>query len=421
MQSLEMAEKPGHKYKEDLAADGSFAGVEYEEQDNDEQEPFDPEKISIDPKVISMDAVIRRLLQGTIRLAPAFQRNEVWNVERKSQLIESMMLKIPLPMFYVAADEKGNWDVVDGLIRLTTIEEFILGRKFLETNDERYRGKGLALQNLEFWGNKYNGNTFSDLPESMVNRILETEFQFTIINPGTPEEVKRNIFKRINTGGMPLTPQEIRHALYQGKSSSLLKELVETEEFEEATSRSVKDSRMAGRELVLRFLAFSVRDYTQYPKNSDMDAFLSDTMRLINLFPALPQKGLSIIFPNPEFPNLRFRETEDLRGRFAKGMVRARKLFGRHTFRKSYGTTNRSPINKTLFEVWGNLLADLDDLEYRKLYENQNSFLSEYDGLLDSQEIANLISRYSWKYSAVLDRYEKFSELLYKHCGISKC
>ncbi|QTA81066.1 DUF262 [Desulfonema limicola] len=399
------------KYSEDLAADGSFAGVESDDYGHDEQEPFDPEKISIEPKVVAMDAVIRRLIQGSIRLAPAFQRNEVWDIERKSQLIESMMLKIPVPMFYVAANEKGNWDVVDGLQRLTTIKDFVIGREYFKTKNEELRGKGFKLNCLEFW-NKFNDHTFSELPEHIVNRILETQFQFTIINPGTPEEVKRNVFKRINTGGMPLTAQEIRHALYQGKSSELLAELVESSEYKKATSKSVKDSRMAGRELILRFLAFSIRDYTQYPKNSDMDAFLSDTMRVINLMPDLPEKELSKIFHTPGMLKLKFTKIDELRDRFTKAMIRAHKLFDTHTFRKSYGTKNRSPINKTLFEVWGNLLADLDDEQFDRLLSQADAFLNQYNPMLDNQDIANMISKHSWKYSGVKDRYEKFSKIL---------
>ncbi len=403
------------KYSEDLAADGSLAGVESDDYGIDEQEPFDPEKISIEPKVTSMDAVIRRLIQGTIRLAPAFQRNEVWDDERKSQLIESMMLRIPIPMFYVSADEKGNWDVVDGLQRLTTIKQFVLGNEYFETKDEQLRGKGLKLKDLEFWGDKFDGVTFSELPEPMVNRILETQFQFTIINPGTPEEVKRNVFKRINTGGMPLTSQEIRHALYQGKSSELLAELVESPDYKDATAKSVKDSRMAGRELILRFLAFSLRDYTQYPKNSDMDAFLSDTMRIINLMPDLPEKELSKIFQNTDTLKLRFNTVDELKDRFSISMIRAHQLFGIHTFRKSYGNKNRTPINKTLFEVWGNLLAELNDGKFSTLLSNSNAFLNEYNPMLDAQDTANMISRHSWKYSGVKDRYEKFSEILQKY------
>ena len=113
--------------KEELADDYTPAGVEAEIEEREKEEPFDPEEISIDPKVVPMETLLRRLRQGSVRLAPPFQRKEIWDMERKSQLIESLMLKIPLPMYYVAADEKGNWDVVDGLQRITTIKEFILG------------------------------------------------------------------------------------------------------------------------------------------------------------------------------------------------------------------------------------------------------------------------------------------------------
>ncbi len=400
--------------RQDLTATGNLAGVEAEPEEPEPEEPFDPEQISIEAKVVPMETLIRRLLQGSMRLAPAFQRKEVWDLERKSRLIESMMLKIPLPMFYVAADEKGNWDVVDGLQRLTTIKEFVLGNKFIETQNNSFRGKGLRLNRLEFWGEKYNGLTFAELPELQINRILETEFRFTVINPGTPEEVKRNIFKRINTGGMPLTSQEIRHALYQGKSSRLLEELAESEPFQKATGRSVDDSRMAARELVLRFLAFSIRNYEHYPKTSDMDAFLSDTMRIINIMPELPKVKLAKIFKDSPAPPFQFTEIDKLKKHFVKAMNNSYQIFGSHTFRKSYGNHRRSPINKTLFEVWGNLLADMDNDQFTLLLGNKDAFFNEYQKDLDDPNFINIISRDSWKYSGVVARYRDLKSMLDK-------
>jgi len=401
--------------KQDLAADGRPAGVEDAQEEMEAQEPFDPEKISIEPKVVLMDTLIRRLQQGSIRLAPAFQRKEIWDSERKSQLIESLMLKIPIPMFYVAANEKGHWDVVDGLQRLTTIKEFILGKEYMETRDEKHQGQCFRLQSLEFWGDKYNDFIFNELPDFLKNRILETEFRFTIINPRTPEEVKRNIFKRINTGGMPLTAQEIRHALYQGKSTELLSKLVETTAFKEATAESVDDSRMAARELILRFLAFSIRSYKNYPKSSNMDIFISDTMRLINIMPELPKRELNKIFKNSPAPPIRFNDIEILKQRFIKGMKRAYKLFQHHTFRKSFGKKRRSPINKTLFEVWGNLLADLDDERFECLMSNKNHFSHEYHNLLGEQNFVNSISRNSLNHSEVQSRYDRLTKIVDKY------
>jgi hypothetical protein len=401
--------------KQDLTADGSPAGVEAEQEEREKQEPFDPEQISIEPKVVAMDTLIRRLQKGSIHLAPAFQRKEIWDLERKSQLIESLMLKIPLPMFYVAADEKGHWDVVDGLQRLTTIKEFILGNKYMETRDEKLQGIGFRLQSLEFWGEKYDKSTFNELPDFLVNRILETEFRFTIINPGTPEEVKRNIFKRINTGGMPLTSQEIRHALYQGQSTELLAELVETNVFKKATDKSVDDSRMSARELVLRFLAFSVRSYHNYPKTSDMDTFISDTMRLINLMPELPKRELDKIFKNSSIPLIRFNDINILKQRFIKGMERAYEFFHPHTFRKSSGESRRSPINKTLFEVWGNLLADLNTDRFERLRKNKTEFIRAYHNLLRTSSFVNSISRNSLKCSEVQSRYKRLKKIVDKY------
>ncbi|KAA6311400.1 hypothetical protein EZS27_037462, partial [termite gut metagenome] len=231
----------------------SIDGVE---EESEEFRPYDTGKISIDTRKISMDACLRRLEQGTIILAPDFQRNEVWGEDKKSRLIESLMLKIPIPMFYVSADEKGVYSVVDGLQRLSTIRDFVLGRDYLKTKDQAKKGVGLKLQQLEFWGDEYNGYNFNMLPIDMQNRISETEFTFTVINPGTPEEVKRNIFKRINTGGEPLTAQEIRNALYTGPATKFLNSLSKSDEFRESTDESIKTGRMMDKELILRSLAF---------------------------------------------------------------------------------------------------------------------------------------------------------------------
>ena len=79
-------------------------GIEDELESEKLEDPFNPDQISIEPKVISMDSCLRRLTQGSIKLNPDFQRNEIWTLEKKSQLIESFLLRIPIPMYYVSAD-----------------------------------------------------------------------------------------------------------------------------------------------------------------------------------------------------------------------------------------------------------------------------------------------------------------------------
>ena len=367
--------------REELSESGGFAGVEADYAD-ELIEPFDPDLISITQRVVPMDTLLRRLKQGSIRLSPNFQRKEVWDNGRRSRLIESIILRIPLPMFYVSEDVDGRWDVVDGLQRLSTIRNFILG-------DEKK--EKLRLENLEFLGGRLSGKTFDDIDtdnpayQRMINTILETEMRFTLINPGTPEEVKRNIFKRLNTGGMPLSSQEIRHALYQGQVTDLLATLAESGVFRAATGNSINDSRMVARELVLYFLAFAVFPHSVYKGN--MDKWLSNAMRVINLMPNLEQSKLLKIFGSQEdIPDIQVRTIEELTNRFELAMTRGLALFEKHAFRKSLLDERRAPVNKALFETWGNILSCLSQEDFQFLFNNKEKLMRTYNILLNGDE-----------------------------------
>ena len=402
---------------EEVGDDGKPVGVEAETNTNS-IEPFDPDSISIEPKVVAMDLLLRRLRQGSIKLAPNFQRRFVWDEVRCSQLIESLMLRIPLPMFYVAANEDGSWDVVDGLQRLTTIRDFLLGGE-LDKNGEKTvpDAKAFALTNLEFWGGRFNNKTFAAIEKNrdharIVNNIMETEMRFTVINPGTPEEVKRNIFKRINTGGMPLTAQEIRHALYQGQASELLMELAGSRKFLAATDSSIKDSRMAARELILRFLAFFIHGQKQYTDN--MDAFLSNTMRLINHSPNISQEVVANIFINHSNISFRSFSIEMLSRRFDLAMERSKIFFKSYAFRKSTPGSARTPINKALFESWAYIFAEMSVEEFDALLDKQVLFYKDYIQLLKDDDFDRAISRDSSSVASSNTRYKKLHDLINK-------
>lgn len=376
------------KIEEELASEGVFSGVEKDQTDHISlNEPFDPRSISMDSKTISLEAFLRRIRNNTITLSPDFQRNAVWNLERKSLLIESMMLKIPLPMFYVAENRDGTWEVVDGLQRLTAIKEFILGSE----GD----GKGYKLKNLEFWGKYYDGKTFHDLEHmsdaSMtVNNIVETELSFTIIKPDTPEKVKRNIFKRINTGGMPLSDQEIRHALYQGVATDLLSSIVKGNSYQKVLGNVINDERMVGRELVLRFLAFHIQGIEDY--KGDMDNYLSTTMEYINK---------DTISANSLYDN------------FKKSIIRCHKIFGKHVFRKSVGLERKTPVNKSLFDVLMCSIGKLNDNDFYNLLKNKHSLVEGYSKLMQQDDaFGNSISRHSSSVSGVKYRYKIINDLI---------
>lgn len=159
--------------------------------------PFDPAKLSIATKTTTVHLVVSRLARREIDLNPDFQRNAgTWNRTTRSRLIESLLLRIPLPVFHVVADNNGHWHVVDGLQRLCSIKSFVLD-------------KTLKLHGLEYF-TQFERFSYDDLPRRMQRRINETELAFHVVDTRTPETVMFNVFKRLNTGGKPLTPQEIR-------------------------------------------------------------------------------------------------------------------------------------------------------------------------------------------------------------------
>ena len=164
------------------------------------------------------------------------------------------------------ATDEDKLLVVDGQQRLTVLKRFMLD-------------KTLRLEGLEFL--ELKDKSFDELPRKMQRRIEETQVTVFLIEKGTPRGVKFNIFKRINTGGMQMSPQEIRHAMNEGPALDFLKSLAESPEFLKATNNSVRAERMADRECVLRFCAFATTDINKY-SSKDLDPFLNEKMGEIN-------------------------------------------------------------------------------------------------------------------------------------------
>lgn len=376
-----MNENMTESIEEELDSAGHASGVERErDEDTEILSPFDPKDIDVVTKNPTVDSLIKRLEYKEIDLNPDFQRKAgIWSKRHKSRLIESLLLNIPLPVFYVASDAEGSWIVVDGLQRLTALDQFIRQQTF-------------ALEGLEFL-DRFNGQRFDDLPRPMQRRILETEPVFHIIQPGSPKDVTRNIFKRINTGGMSLSAQEIRNALYQGAVTRFLKELAAGKAFLKATGGSIKDDRMADRECVLRYLAFSIRGVAEY-RVSDLDGFLSGTMEQLNKTDEQTFVGY--------------------RAGFEQAMERAFRIFGEFAFRKRrrFGY-RRFPINKALFETWSVALGDLDDEQAERLIGRKEAVKEAFIDLLESdQDFSAAISIRASEVANVRIRFTRIHELI---------
>lgn len=316
----------GDLVKESKRYEDCLLGVETEDKEEDfEDSPYAPSDIRISQRMISIYQVHHWIENGTLLLSPDFQRNMVWDIQRQSLLIESLMLGIPIAAFYFQEDYEGNKLVIDGLQRLSTINLYM--------RDE------FQLKGLQYLKN-YNGSRYSQLPKKYRLRIEETQLAVNILDSTCNELVKFDVFRRVNTGGVPLNSQEIRNIMATAETRSLLNEMSRSEEFIEATRGKVKDIRMDAQELCLRFIAFYTRyDFTTGSFNSmnALSKMLDQTILDLNKI----KKGQHELFLDA----------------FKKSMGRCRRLLGDTAFSKE---SVNYIINKPLFTSWSVVMANFE-------------------------------------------------------------
>jgi hypothetical protein len=265
----------------------------------------------------------RKEVSGTLKIDPDFQRENNWSEKQRSELIESILMGIPIPIIYLFEDEKGLKQVVDGRQRLSCIFDYL--------------NNTFKLNNLNILKNE-NNKKFNQLSPLLQGKIEDYQFLAYTIQHPTHEKVKFDIFDRVNRGGTRLNNQEMRNALYSGLATKLLKELVISESFLNATQNSVSTKRMKDRYIVLRFLGF----FLYYEKKidieykSDMDEFLADVMKFIN---GLDDKKISF-----------------LKEKFELSMKNCFLVLGNDAFRFASEGKKR-PINMGLFECLGYMLS----------------------------------------------------------------
>lgn len=319
------------------------AGIEVTDETLDgplEPFPYDPEFIRVDTKPFNISLVYDMIKDGDINLSPDFQRQFVWtDIGARSRLIESIMLRIPLPVFYLAQDHEGRLQVVDGLQRLTVIKQFL--------------DNELRLRDLEYLKDE-EGKVFRhDDPSRCIDqrfrkRIMQTQIMMNIIDPQTPADVKFDIFKRINQGGRPLNAQEIRNCMSSPETRHLLHSLSRSPDFLDATCSSVGTVRMQDQEIALRFAAFRLADLErQAPYPGNMERFLDQTIETLNRD---------------------FRLFDQLVPAFERGMRNSVHLFGAFAFRKCSPRdlvpgARRRLVNNSLFTTWSVVLAERNEEE----------------------------------------------------------
>lgn len=284
---------------------------------------------------------IKRLVEDRKELIidPDFQRGNVWAKKQGAELVESILMGIPIPVMYLFEMRDGKKQVVDGRQRISAILDFL--------NDK------LVLKDLKILP-EYNDCKFSDLDAKMQGIFEDSQMYFYIIQPPTPERVKYDIFDRVNRGGTRLTNQEMRNALYRGKSTRLISELSKTEEFLRATGHGISPKRKKDNYVILRTISF----YLLYRKadvvlkqngeaieyKSDIDDFLAKMMIFIN------EKASDELIA-------------DCRTMFLRAMNNSYRIMGEDAYRfaayeDESGKSRKRPINMPLFEMLAYIFSD---------------------------------------------------------------
>jgi len=339
--------------------------------------PYDPTQADIDIRDESQTVfeLLRKYDNGKLITDPDFQRNVIWDLQKQSQFIESVILNFPLPPFYLNQTKDGKLIIVDGLQRTTALHEFV---------NDKFHLIGLqALTNL-------NGHNFSELKKisgDYETRIEDKKLYIYLIKPSVPGKVVYDIFNRINTAGTKLERQEVRNCIFSGKSTKLLKELSEKEYFKKAIDNGVSPKRMKDREVILRYLAFKLFDYeTDY--QGDLSDFVEKAMKKINLMDD--------------------DEKELLKKDFERVMNLTFEFFGNKNFRLPSGE-NRGKINIAIFEsVCYFFSAKTDDF----LQTHKNSIQNNFTKLLETTEYVEAIRYSTSSKSKVITRFKLAQDIL---------
>lgn len=323
-----------------------ITGIEEVSEDKDfesDPKPYDPELIRVETKAMSIKYIYEMMSndEKDLDLSPDFQRNVVWTeIKQKSRMIESILLRIPLPVFYFSQDDEGKLHVVDGVQRLSVIKDYLENRfklknlEYLKDCEKKYYG-----------GDKEKFDKNDVLDPKYVRRINQTQLYCNIIDPTTPVNVKFEIFKRINTGGTPLNHQEIRNCAAKTHIRDFLTKLAKSHTFKSATDESVRSIRMEDQELIMRFIGF----YYNRIINNPNTIYKGSTKNFLDL-------TLDIL--NTEDIGFLHKIESD----FNNSMENSQFLFGKYAFRKCKtehlkSDAKRQLINKSLFTSLSVLLS----------------------------------------------------------------
>jgi hypothetical protein len=334
------------------------------------------DSLLIRPETRTVFEVIRRIDQNQYILDPDFQREFIWDETKQSKLIESALMRIPLPVFYLAENPDGRVVVVDGLQRLSTFHRFLKNE--------------LALRGLKGNSEGLNKLRFRDLPPKLQNRLEDTQLILYLIDAKVPDRARLDIFERVNSG-VALSRQQMRNCLYVGDATRWLRDQAQNEAFLQATDGGLNAKMMRDREAINRFCGFYLLGINGYKDDKgDIDEFLARTLRKMN------EMGRDRL--NKQFTPV-----------FERSMRNNYHVFGKQAFRKPKRIDGgRSIINIALFDVYSVLMTKFSE---DFVIEHHDSFLHYFEQLQQDQEFVNAITISTNDVRNVVTRFEKIDKV----------
>lgn len=309
--------------------------LEINDEEDGEVDLSGNKKIDSDAKDSDIDGLYRQYKKGRLIIQPNFQRKYVWDSKKASSLIESILIKVPIPTIYLAATKEGKINVIDGQQRLTSIFSFLDG-SFPD-------GKKFVLSKLQVL-NELSGKSFAELDDINQNKILDYTIRTVTFAADSDPDLQYEIFSRLNTGSVALNSQELRNCVYRGPFNDFIKELAADTNFLSLLGLSSPHKRMTDVELVLRFISFYKYSYINY--KSPIKKFLNGTMR-----------NLTSINDN---------EKKEIKEAFKKAVSNLTSLLGQNSFRRFKSGNNndyvweKTRINAALYDVLMDTMARID-------------------------------------------------------------
>ena len=223
----------------------------------------------------TIQTIIDQIEQGNIELNPGFQRRNAWNDNKRSKLIESILIGYPVPEIVLAEDknQKKSFLVIDGKQRLLTIAGFVNNAKYKYWDAKTPSIKG---------DSRFSGMSYNDiLSNPEIRRVFDnSSLRCTVISNYLSDDELYDIFYRLNAASTPLATQELRQALYRGEFSNYL--ICKTDidnPIRRVMRLSEADKRLRDVEVLLRLISFlqSAKEY-----KGNLLKFLDSTMNDFN-------------------------------------------------------------------------------------------------------------------------------------------